>query len=93
MHRPRRPIVRRLLPFASLLLLLSVGGVTARQSALLDRSPAVGGAQVVTQGIATMPEREVVWRVVERTALPRGEAKPGRTRLPSKKSAAAPVNA
>jgi hypothetical protein len=32
----------------------------------------------VTQGIAELPEGEVLWRLVERTARPRDEARPGR---------------
>ncbi len=60
------------------LIALPVGLVTAQQAFLDRNSPATGHAQVVTQGIDDLPDGEVVWRVVERTASPRTEAQPGR---------------
>lgn len=50
---------------------------TARQLAPIASSPATGHAQVVTQGIAALPSEPMIWRVVERTAQPRWEAKAG----------------
>ena len=41
-------------------------------------SPAIGGSQVTTQGIAELPDGEIVYRVVKRTAPARGGAKVGR---------------
>jgi len=51
--------------------------VTAQQGLFDRQSPATGHAQVVTQGISELPEGEVVWRLVERSARPREFAKPG----------------
>jgi len=65
---------RKLTVLAALLTFAGAGGAVARQSLIGDDSPAVGRAQVVTQAVAEMPAREVVWRIVERTAPPRGEA-------------------
>jgi hypothetical protein len=48
---------------------------------LTDDSPAQGRAQVITQGIATLPLDEYVMRIVERTAPARGDAKVGRRAL------------
>jgi hypothetical protein len=60
------------------LVLTPIGMVTAQQTLLRQESPATGHAQVVTQGIDDLPDGQVVWRVVERTASPRTEAKSGR---------------
>lgn len=60
----------------ALVVLTPLGVVGARQLAPSGDSPAVGSAQVVTQGIATLPGKRVAWRLVERTAVPRGQAKP-----------------
>lgn len=57
---------------------LPLGYTAARQIANSPGSPALGHAQVVTQGIAELPNEQMVWRVVERTAQPRWEARPGR---------------
>lgn len=51
---------RRLAVLAALVTLLGAGGVVARQAVIVDDSPAVGRAQVVTQAVAEMPGREVV---------------------------------
>lgn len=56
------------------LIALPTGLVTARQLGIDRQSPATGHAQVVTQGIAELPDGNVVWRVVERTARPRSVA-------------------
>src|SRR5688572_29939283 len=62
---------------ALIVLIATPIGLVAAQQALRDHeSPATGHAQVVTQGIADLPEGEVVWRVVERTAEPRDTADP-----------------
>ena len=45
---------------------------------LTDPSPAVGRAQVVTQGISELPGSQYVMRVVQRTAPALGDAKVGR---------------
>lgn len=63
------------------LIALPAGLVTAQQGFLDRQSPATGHAQVVTQGIDDLPDGSVVWRVVERTASPRTEAKPGKRDL------------
>jgi hypothetical protein len=63
---------------AGLILLGTPAGVYATRQALNDnQSPAEGSAQVVAQGLATLPRGKLVWRVVERVAKPRGEAEPG----------------
>lgn len=66
---------------AALLVALPIGVATARQLAPVSTSPATGHAQVVTQGIATFAGQEMVWRVVQRTALPRWDAKAQRSVL------------
>jgi hypothetical protein len=48
---------------------------------LTDDSPAKGRAQVITQGIATLPLDQYVMRIVERVAPARGDAKVGRRAL------------
>ncbi|MCC6791363.1 MAG: hypothetical protein IT336_06755 [Thermomicrobiales bacterium] len=65
---------------AALVVMISLPlGITTARQAIFDRqSPATGHAQVVTQGISELPEGEVVWRVVERTARTREDARPGR---------------
>ncbi|MGH2534580.1 MAG: hypothetical protein ACRDJW_20140 [Thermomicrobiales bacterium] len=67
---------RRVLLTAAVLVALSIGVVAARQVAPVFQSPATGHAQVVTQGIARLPDREVVWRLVERRAQARVDAGP-----------------
>jgi hypothetical protein len=53
-------------------------GLIAAQQTIQDNvSPAQGAAQVVAQGLSELPEGDLVWRIVERQALPRGEAQPG----------------
>jgi hypothetical protein len=53
-------------------------GLIAAQQTIQDNvSPAQGAAQVVAQGLSELPEGDLVWRIVEREALPRGEAQPG----------------
>lgn len=59
------------------LIALPTGLVTARQLGSGRQSPATGRAQVVTQGVSALPDGDVVWRVVERTARPRAEAPSG----------------
>jgi hypothetical protein len=65
----------------ALLVSVPVGVATARQFVPVSNSPATGHAQVVTQGIASFSGDEMVWRVVQRTASPRWEAKANRTVL------------
>ncbi len=64
-----------------LLLLFVVGApagmLTAQEFSDRDTSPATGSAQVVAQGLTDLPDGELVWRLVEREALPRGEAESG----------------
>jgi hypothetical protein len=57
------------------LIALPAGLVTARQLTPAATSPATGHAQVITQGITRLPSGKLVWRVVERTAQPRWQAK------------------
>lgn len=59
----------------ALVLLTPIGLVGAQQINRANRSPAFGSAQVVTQGIARMPAEAVVWRIVQRQAVPRALAK------------------
>jgi len=66
---------------AMVLLLLPLGAAGAWQLGPTSGSPATGSAQVVTQGIARLPGEQVVWRLVERQAPPRGVAKPVRRNL------------
>ena len=63
-----------------LLLVLSPFAYVAGRSilALDDPSPALGRAQVITQGISVLPAGEAVWPVVRRTAPALGDAKVGR---------------
>lgn len=70
----------RLLVLGLLLLLLAPFGYAAGRALVeLDGpSPALGRAQVITQGISELPEGEAVWRVVRRTAPALGDAKVGR---------------
>jgi hypothetical protein len=63
---------------ALLVLAAAPTGLIAAQQALdPNASPAQGGAQVIAQGLSELPSGSLVWRVVERQALPRGEAQPG----------------
>ncbi|MCC6793227.1 MAG: hypothetical protein IT336_16200, partial [Thermomicrobiales bacterium] len=68
---------RRQLAVVVLVLATPFGIATARQLAPISTSPATGHAQVITQGIAALPSEPLIWRVVERTAQPRWEAKSG----------------
>jgi hypothetical protein len=71
----------RLLLLGLLFLLLSPLGYVAATSlvtTLTEPSPAVGRAQVVTQGISELPGSQYVMRVVRRTAPALGDAKVGR---------------
>jgi hypothetical protein len=77
-RRGRGQVRHRWLVGLMALLLVPVGLVTARQAVNDQQSPATGHAQVTTQGISELPEGQVVWRVVERTAQPRGQAQPGK---------------
>jgi hypothetical protein len=60
---------------------IPAGIATAYQLAPPPTSPATGHAQVVTQGIAGFSDQQMVWRVVQRTAQPRWEAKATRSVL------------
>lgn len=73
----------RILLIGLLLLVLSPFGFAAGRSLIRldDPSPAVGRAQVITQGIAELPGDEYVMRVVRRIAPPLGDAKIGRRAL------------
>jgi hypothetical protein len=74
----RRPFKNRPLALLCILLALPLGAATARQLAPpLSTSPATGHAQVVTQGIADVSSEPMVWRLVERTAFPRWDARAG----------------
>lgn len=53
------------------------GILTAQEFSDRNISPATGTAQVVAQGLTELPDGELVWRLVERTAQPRGVAEPG----------------
>jgi hypothetical protein len=70
----------RVLLVGLLLLVLAPFGFAAGRSLidLDDPSPAVGRAQVITQGIAELPDDEYVMRIVRRIAPPLGDAKIGR---------------
>lgn len=72
---------RRWVMAAVLLLLMPLGAAGAWQLGPSSGSPATGHAQVVTQGISTLPDGQVVWRLVERQAPPRGSARPARRQL------------
>jgi hypothetical protein len=65
----------------ALLVLTPLGVAGARQLAPPGGSPATGSAQVVTQGIARITASRVAWRLVERTALPRAQAKASKRAL------------
>jgi hypothetical protein len=69
---------KRRLALLCLLVATPLGVATAKQLAPPSTSPATGHAQVVTQGIASLPSEPMVWRVVQRTAQPRWAAKAGR---------------
>lgn len=68
---------KRQLALLTLVIATPLGVTTARQLAPISSSPATGHAQVITQGIAELPSEPLIWRVVERTAQPRWEAKAG----------------
>jgi len=53
------------------------GLLMAQEFSDRNTSPATGTAQVVAQGLAEMPTGDLVWRLVEREALPRAEAESG----------------
>jgi hypothetical protein len=53
------------------------GILTAQEFSDRNTSPAAGSAQVVAQGLTELPDGELVWRLVEREALPRDQAEPG----------------
>jgi hypothetical protein len=73
--RNRQSSSRRWLIFLLVAVLLTpIGAVVAGQLTTNTGSPATGHAQVITQGIAEMAGQDVVWRLVERTALPRAQA-------------------
>jgi hypothetical protein len=59
----------------TLLMVMPLGVAASRQLTPPGGSPATGSAQVVTQGIARIALERVAWRLVERTALPRPQAK------------------
>src|SRR5687768_12543937 len=61
----------------ALVLLTPLGAVVAGQLTPNTGSPATGHAQVITQGIAELAGQQVVWRLVERTAEPRDQARFG----------------
>ncbi len=64
-----------------LFLLLPLGAARAWQLGPPGGSPATGSAQVVTQGVAKLSGEQVVWRLVERQAPPRGVARAARRNL------------
>jgi hypothetical protein len=71
---------RRLTKWGLALLLLlgtPVGMLTAQEFSDRDTSPANGTAQVVAQGLADLPNGELVWRLVEREAQPRDQSESG----------------
>jgi len=62
-----------------ILVLIPFGYAGARSFVRLDdASPAMGRAQVITQGISALPTDKYVMRVVQRIAPARGDAKVGR---------------
>ena len=69
---------KRGVAIVTVLLAIPVTLATARQFTPPSSSPATGHAQVITQGIAELPDEPMIWRVVERTAGPRWEAKAGK---------------
>jgi hypothetical protein len=71
----RRPI--RTWRWLALLLLVANPLTAGAADPASGASPAVGRAQVVTQGAVELPGPSVVWRLVSRIAKPRGEAVPG----------------
>ena len=71
---------RRLLRWGAALLVLAVtpaGLLTAQEFSDRNTSPASGTAQVVAQGLTELPDGDLVWRLVEREALPRLDAETG----------------
>ena len=83
----------RLLLVGLLLLVLSPFGFVAARSfvRLDDPSPAIGRAQVITQGIAQLPGDQYVMRIVRRTAPALGDAKIGRRALGFALATAEPI--
>lgn len=80
MEPGKLPMRHRLGRWGIALLVLAAtptGLIAAQQVLDEDVSPAQGGAQVVAQGLSELPDGALVWRIVERQALPRGEAQPG----------------
>ena len=71
---------RRLLRWGAALLVLAItpaGLLTAQEFSDRNTSPASGTAQVVAQGLTELPDGDLVWRLVEREALPRLDAETG----------------
>jgi hypothetical protein len=69
---PRLLGASMVLLFASVLALAPQ--VVAQETADVTYSPISGSAQVIAQGVATLPEGSVVWRTVRARALPLAEA-------------------
>jgi hypothetical protein len=70
-------ITRHLGAFTALLLSLALflaPQVAAQDAAEVTFSPASGTAQVIAQGVAPLPEGNVVWRTVRARALPLADA-------------------
>lgn len=68
-----------LIILVALLIVSPLGQAGARRILqVTSDSPAVGGSQVTTQGIADLPDGKIVYRVVKRMAPARGGAKVGR---------------
>ena len=81
-HRARGRVSGRslLILLIAVLIVSPLGQAGARRVLQVGSSdsPAVGGSQVTTQGISDLPDGEIVYRVVQRTAPARGGAKVGR---------------
>ncbi|HQY29933.1 MAG TPA: hypothetical protein PK691_01530 [Thermomicrobiales bacterium] len=69
--------------FVLIALMLIPAAITGARTfvTLNGGSPAVGRAQVITQGIAALPDDNFIMRIVERTAPAYGDAKVGRRAL------------
>ena len=86
----RRRGVRRWLVLL-VLFAVPVGAAAAAQQPAQPASPATGHARVVAQAVVAFPDERVAWRLVERTARPRGEAEPGVRVLGFVLAGAAPI--
>lgn len=77
------PTGRRRVPRRLLLLFLVIGltvapvaGVAAWFQSPTDASPATGSAQVIAQGVITIPASDLIWRIERQVAPPPASAEP-----------------